>query len=206
MIAVVDYGMGNLRSVAKALELSGAEVAVSGSPKDILAADSVVLPGVGAFSKGMENLHKLGLVSAVLDAVKKGKPFLGICLGMQLMFEKSEEGAGCPGLGVLKGGVGRFPPGLRVPHVGWNIVSCPSRAGLFEGLPRENYFYFVHSYFARPGAGEIVVASSTYGIEFAAAVKCGNMHLVQFHPEKSRESGMKLLANFRRLTERKASC
>jgi imidazole glycerol-phosphate synthase subunit HisH len=196
LIAVIDYGMGNLRSVAKALELSGGEVSVSASPDDILRADSIVLPGVGAFSAGMKNLESLGLIPAIKEAVKEGKPFLGICLGMQLMFDESEEGAKCPGLGLLRGGVKRFGGEMRVPHVGWNTVVPSRKSRLFSGIEGGSYFYFVHSYYVEPAEGEIVLAETSYGVEFASAAVKDNLYLVQFHPEKSRDGGLRLLANF----------
>ena len=196
MITVINYRMGNLRSVAKALELSGRSVSVSSDPGDILRADSVVLPGVGAFSTGMKNLEALGLIPAIIETVKKGRPFLGICLGMQLMFEKSREGEKCPGIGLLKGEVKRFDSRLRVPHVGWNTVRTGRDSRLFQGIPDGSHFYFVHSYYAQPRDGEIILGTTQYGIEFASAVQKDNIFLTQFHPEKSHEKGLRLLSNF----------
>jgi imidazole glycerol-phosphate synthase subunit HisH len=188
--------MGNLRSVAKALELSGEKVLVSRSPEDILKADSIILPGVGAFSSGMKNLEKFGLIPFIIKALEKGKPFLGICLGMQLLFEKSEEGSECPGLGVLKGTVKRFPQGLRVPHVGWNSVHFSKTGGLFKGIPDKSYFYFVHSYYTEPDDKNIIASKTSYGFDFVSSVRKDNIYLTQFHPEKSHKTGLKLLENF----------
>ncbi len=199
MITVIDYGMGNLRSVARALELSGGSVKVSSSARDILQADSVVLPGVGAFSKGMMNLNAMGLTSALMEAINTGKPFLGICLGMQLMYEGSEEGPACPGLGVFKGKVKRFDSRVRVPHVGWNTVRTEGGNPLFKGIDQGDYFYFVHSYYAAPKADEFTTGRTVYGDEFASAIRRKNVYLTQFHPEKSQEKGMRLLRNFCKL-------
>ena len=196
MITVINYRMGNLRSVAKALELSGRSVSVSSAPEDILRADSVVLPGVGAFSTGMKNLEELGLIPAIIETVKKGRPFLGICLGMQLMFEKSREGAKCPGIGLLKGEVKRFDSRLRVPHVGWNTVRTVRSSSLFQEILDGSHFYFVHSYYAQPCDRKIILGTTQYGIEFASAIQKDNIFLTQFHPEKSHEKGLRLLSNF----------
>lgn len=196
MITVIDYGMGNLRSVAKALELSGRKVRVSGDPEDITGADSIVLPGVGAFSTGMKNLEALGLIPSIIEAVGKGKPFLGICLGMQLVFEKSREGEERPGIGILKGSVKKFGSGVRVPHVGWNTVRARKDSALFEGTTSPAYFYFVHSYYAEPEDKSVILGTTCYGAEFASAVEKDNIYLTQFHPEKSHKRGLALLNNF----------
>ncbi len=196
MITVIDYGMGNLRSVAKALELSGRKVRVSGNPEDIAGSDSIVLPGVGAFSTGMKNLESLGLIPSIIEAVRKGKPFLGICLGMQLVFEKSREGESRPGIGILKGSVKKFGSGVRVPHVGWNTVRARKDSALLEGTGLPAYFYFVHSYYAEPEDKDIILGTTCYGVEFASAVEKGNIYLTQFHPEKSHKKGLALLDNF----------
>lgn len=200
MITVVDYGMGNLMSVAKALELSGRKISISSEPREILEADALVLPGVGAFRAGMENLQKLGLAQALIEFAGSGKPFLGICLGMQLMFEASEEGGGAGGLGVFNGTVKRFRPGVKVPHVGWNTVSMDPRCAVFEGIENRAAFYFVHSYYAEPACAGICAATTEYGAGFCSAASKGNVFLVQFHPEKSQANGLKLLSNFCNLT------
>lgn len=199
MITVIDYGMGNLRSVAKALELSGREVRVSGSPEDIAASDSIVLPGVGAFSTGMKNLEDRGLIPPLTEAVRKGKPFLGICLGMQLVFEKSGEGESRPGIGLLKGSVRKFGSGVRIPHVGWNTVRTRKNSPLFYEADSPAYFYFVHSYYVEPEDESIILGTTFYGVEFASAVEKDNIHLTQFHPEKSHKKGLSLLTNFCKL-------
>ncbi len=196
MITVIDYRMGNLRSVAKALELSGRQVMVSSRPEDILRAGLLVLPGVGAFSKGMDNLNELGVIPHISEKVKQGTPLLGICLGMQLMLQMSQEGDKKPGIGLLRGVVKRFGPGLRVPHVGWNTVSAKKSSPLFKGIPAESYFYFVHSYYAVPENGEYVLAETDYGVRFASAICKENIFLTQFHPEKSHDTGLKMLKNF----------
>ncbi len=196
MITVIDYRMGNLRSVAKALELSGKQVMVSSRPEDILRAGLLVLPGVGAYSKGMENLNELGIIPHISEKVKQGTPLLGICLGMQLMLQMSQEGDKKPGIGLLRGVVKRFGPGLRVPHVGWNTVSAKKSSPLFKGIPPDSYFYFVHSYYAVPENEEYVLAETDYGVSFASAICKENLFLTQFHPEKSQDIGLKMLKNF----------
>ena len=199
MIAIVDYGVGNLRSVQKAFERVGATAVVSDEPSALDAAQGVVLPGVGAFGDGMANLRARGLVRPLLAQVGAGKPLLGICLGMQLLFEESEE-MGChTGLGLLPGRVVRFPEGdLKVPHIGWNQLRI--RGGeLLAGIEDGAYAYFVHSYYARPEVEEQVLAATEYGLEFAAVVGRGVVFGAQFHPEKSQEVGLQLLSNFARL-------
>lgn len=208
MIAIIDYDMGNLRSVQKGLEHGGFDVRITSSAAEVAGATALVLPGVGAFRDAMANLRERGLVEPLLAAVAAGTPLLGICLGFQLLFEESEEWGLCPGLGLLPGRVVRLAPaGLKVPHMGWNAVyrhppeedrgirDCP----LWEGVPDGSFFYFVHSYHAVPGAPESVAGVAFYGGWITAAVARDNVFGVQFHPEKSSRLGLKLLANFGRL-------
>jgi len=204
MIAIIDYGMGNLRSVQKAFEHVGAAVAVTRDPKVLLDAAGIVLPGVGAFAKAMDNLRAAGLVEGVARALEAGKPFLGICLGMQLLFESSEErfseGDELPrGLGVLPGRVLRFPQGLKVPQIGWNSLSFPKRTRLLQGIEPGSRVYFVHSYYVRPDAADVVAATTHYGLDYCSALETGNVMAVQFHPEKSSRVGLRILSNFARL-------
>ena len=196
MIAIIDYGMGNLRSVQKALEKEGAKTKITQSPKDLEVAKKIVLPGVGAMKPAMEKLVSLHLVEPLIQAVEKGKPFLGICLGLQLLFEKSDEGGEVQGLGILKGRVKRFTS-LKVPHMGWNQLhiqspSCP----LFKNIPDQSNTYFCHSYYVSPKEKDCIAASTDYGVAFTSAVCRDNLFGVQFHPEKSQDIGLKILKNF----------
>ncbi|MCD6521767.1 imidazole glycerol phosphate synthase subunit HisH [Candidatus Calescamantes bacterium] len=198
MIVVVDYGMGNLRSVAKAVEKSGYTVKVSGEYLDIKRAKKIILPGVGAFGKAMENLKKQGILDVIKEELKEGTPYLGICLGLQLLFERSEEG-NAKGMGVIKGVVKRFPhlPSLKIPHMGWNQVKLRMEVeDLFDGIPDNSYFYFIHSYYVVPVEKEIIATTTFYGLEFVSSIKKGNLFACQFHPEKSGKIGLKLLENF----------
>ena len=201
MIAIVDYGVGNLRSVQKALERVGATAVVSSDPATLDAAQGLVLPGVGAFGDGMASLRARGLVEPLLRQVEKGKPLLGICLGMQLLFAESEE-MGChPGLGLLPGRVVRFPEGtLKVPHVGWNRLDAP-QGDLLAGVAGGAYAYFVHSYYVLPEDPVDVLATTEYGVEFASVVGQERLWGAQFHPEKSQEVGLRLLKNYAGLVE-----
>lgn len=208
MIAVIDYGMGNLRSVAKAFESVGADVIVSSEPEDILKADSVVLPGVGAFRDCMENLQEKKLDQVVRDFIDSGKPFLGICLGLQLLFDESIEFGCVRGLGILPGKVVQFKPqpaqpgnrdALKVPHVGWNIVSIKKRQPLFESAPEDPYFYFVHSFYVVPDDPEVIATTTHYGIEFVSGIQHNNIYAFQFHPEKSQKLGLSILEKFAQL-------
>lgn len=200
MIAILDYGMGNLRSAEKALEKVGAEVELTRDPGRIRAASGLVLPGVGAFPKAMKAVHALGFDELMREHVDAGKPVLGICLGMQLLFESSTEHGGAKGLGLLGGEVVELDaPGLKVPHIGWNEVSWTNGSALAERLPQPAAFYHVHSFAPRtPDDGE-VIGWSTYGSRFPSVVGRGNVFGVQFHPEKSGPDGLALLANFVRL-------
>jgi len=204
MIALVDYDLGNLRSVEKALATVGADVRLTSDPDVILAADKVVLPGVGAFGDGMANLRRRGLDEVVLEVVARGTPLLGICVGMQWLYEGSTEAPECPGLGVIEGRCTRLTGGrdqLKVPHVGWNTLNLTKDSRLLEGLGGESNVYFTHS-FAGP-VGNATAASTEYGGEqFAAAVEDGLIMGVQFHPEKSSEVGLAILRNFLRLVSR----
>lgn len=207
MIAIVDYGMGNLRSVQKAFERLGYQAEVTDRPERLAAARGVVLPGVGAFGKAMENLTQSGFVSAILASIDAGKPFLGICLGLQLLFEESEErfsdGADFPkGLGVLAGRVRRFPVGLKVPQIGWNALHMAKDAELFAGVEPGSYVYFVHSYYVEPADRSVIATTTDYGVAFASSVERENVMAVQFHPEKSSRVGLSILKNFGEVTTR----
>lgn len=198
-IAIVDYQMGNLRSVQKALEHVGFEASVTSEPEEVRKADKVILPGVGGFGDAIRELKSRSLDAPIVESIEAGKPFLGICLGLQMLFEVGLEGGEHTGLGVLKGRVERFPSmdPLKVPHMGWNQLSidkqdCP----LLNGIPDSAYFYFVHSYFVKPAETDVQWLGCEYGIPFCAAVWRDNMFATQFHPEKSQENGLKILKNF----------
>jgi glutamine amidotransferase len=203
-VAVVDYGAGNLRSVAKALARSGLAPEVTGDPAALLRADAVVLPGVGAFAEAARNLRAKGLDEAVREFIGSGRPYLGLCLGLQLLFEESDEHGRTPGLGLLPGRVERFPErdaggrALRVPHIGWNRVAWRGEHPLLRELPEADFYYFVHGYRALPARAADGVGWVDYGGEFAAAVARGNLFAVQFHPEKSQGAGRRLLDAFAR--------
>ena len=196
MIAVLDYGIGNLRSAEKALQHLGAPARLTGDPDEAIAATAVVLPGVGAFGRCMEALTASGLLPVVRAAVADGKPFLGICIGMQMLFEESEEAPGVAGIGLLAGTVRRLPPGVRTPHMGWNDVEVRPGSALFAGLPPRPYLYFVHSYAPVPTDPQVVAATTDYGGSVVAAVETGRLWATQFHPEKSAANGLAVLANF----------
>lgn len=198
LILIIDYGMGNLRSVSKALEHFGAKVAISDKPQDLASAEKIILPGVGAFGDAMEELNQRGLAAALLREVRSKKKLLGICLGLQLLFETSEESPGVPGLGILPGSVVRFrSPGIKVPHIGWNSITLQNPHPLLEKVQDESYFYFVHSFYGKPAQSRLSAASCTYGTEtFAAMVGEGHIFATQFHPEKSQDAGLQILKNF----------
>ncbi|MCX8036714.1 MAG: imidazole glycerol phosphate synthase subunit HisH [Candidatus Sumerlaeia bacterium] len=196
MVVVIDYGMGNVRSVEKALARCGAAVEVTGQPERIRAASHVVLPGVGAFGDAMWELKRRKLIEPVREAIADGKPFLGICLGLQVLFERSEESAGVAGLGVLAGEVKRFRTHLKVPHMGWNGLKFQKECPLFAGMGVEPFVYFVHSYYVSPREADCVAALTDYDGEFVSAVARGRCFGVQFHPEKSQAVGLKILENF----------
>ncbi len=198
MIAILDYGAGNLRSVEKALLYLGANPVVTRDRETILTADHVILPGVGAFGDAMENLKRYGLDEVIREVISSGIPFLGICLGLQLLFDSSEESPGVKGLGILRGEILRIPqaPGLKIPHMGWNSLQYDHAGRLFQGISEETFVYFVHSYYLRARDPEIVKASTQYGVKIHASVEKGNVFACQFHPEKSGEWGLKILQNF----------
>ena len=207
MVIVVDYGMGNLRSVQKALERVGLEARVSADPEMVRRADRLVLPGVGAFHDCLRNLEAGGFVEPVLEHIRAGRPFLGICLGMQLLFEESEEFGRWPGLGVLRGRVIRFPHDARerdgrpvkVPHMGWNRLHLHGASPLFEGVDEGAFVYFDHSYYVVPGDERVTAATTEHGLVFCSSVCSGNVVACQFHPEKSQRVGLKILENFGRM-------
>ena len=200
MIAVVDYGAGNLHSVVNALDFIGAPCKVTKDAKDIEAAQGVILPGVGSFEDALNNMEKSGLTQAVCDAAKSGKPFLGICLGMQMLFDSSEESPGVKGLSLLPGALYKIPAnGVKVPHMGWNSLEIKKPDGIFEGLPQDTFVYFVHSYYLKAENENDVCAKTFYSVSIDAAVSRGNLFGVQFHPEKSGEAGLQMLRNFVRL-------
>jgi glutamine amidotransferase len=202
-IGLVDYGMGNRRSAEKALQHIGARVEVSADPERLREMDGLVLPGVGAFPAGMRAIHELGLDELLIERARAGVPLLGLCLGMQLLFERSEEHDGAEGLGLLGGTVRRLnAPGLKLPHIGWSEVRWRRASPLAEGLPDPSYLYHVHSFAPAPADREVVLATADYGEPFAAIVGLGNVYGTQSHPEKSSAHGLALLANFTRLCGR----
>ena len=198
MIAVIDYDAGNIKSVEKALDFLGQEADVTGEKEKILAADHVILPGVGAFGDAMENLRSRGLDQVIYEVIRRGTPFLGICLGLQLLFERSDEAPGAEGLGVLKGEILRIPEsdGLKIPHMGWNSLHHQNNGRLFRGVEENAYVYFVHSYYLKAADESIVKASTEYGTHIHASVEKDNVFACQFHPEKSSDVGLKILKNF----------
>ncbi|MDD4979860.1 MAG: imidazole glycerol phosphate synthase subunit HisH [Candidatus Omnitrophica bacterium] len=207
MIAIIDYGMGNIHSVQKALESMGAKTIVTNKPADIKVCDKVVLPGVGAFADAVAELKKQDLLTALKEHIKAKKIFLGICLGMQLLFERSDEAKGIKGLGILKGEVKKFKikGNLKVPHMGWNQLKIVSRCQgvkvskecpLLKDIPDNAYVYFCHSYYPQPKDKDIIAATTEYGISFSPVLWRENIYGVQFHPEKSQETGLKILKNF----------
>ncbi|MBI3811073.1 MAG: imidazole glycerol phosphate synthase subunit HisH [Nitrospirae bacterium] len=199
MIAIIDYGMGNLRSVSKAFERLGWTTAVTRDPRVIADASHVVLPGVGAFPDCMRNLEQMGLIDPIRHALSSGKPFLGICLGLQLLFTESEEFGVHKGLGWIRGRVVRFKNnGLKVPHMGWNTVTIQKPTPVLDGLPSDAMVYFVHSYYVAPDDPGLIATTTEYGIPFASSIAVGNVFACQFHPEKSQAVGLMLLGNFAR--------
>jgi glutamine amidotransferase len=197
-IALVDYGAGNMRSVQRALQAVGQEPYVTSDPRDLRAADGLVLPGVGSAQDAMRALDRLGLIGPLREYARSGRPFLGVCVGQQLLFDHSEEGGGVECLGILRGTVKRFPsqPGLKVPQIGWNTVDLRYDHPLLRGIPGGSYFYFVHSYYCEPADAEVTLGVSEYGVDFAALVASENVVATQFHPEKSADLGLRLYANF----------
>ncbi len=201
MIVIVDYGMGNLRSVEKAIASIGASSLISNDPDAISKADKLVIPGVGAFGDCMNNIRAYGIEDAVKQFIAKGRPVIGICLGMQMLFEGGDENPGVKGLGLMKGSVKGFDheqlagKGLKIPHMGWNTVKQGKKSFLFEGIKDKSYFYFVHSYYPAP-LEDITIGTTDYGIDFTSVVQKDNVVATQFHPEKSQKNGLRLLSNF----------
>jgi len=198
MIAIIDYDAGNIRSVEKAMLYLGQETAVTRDRDVILGADKVILPGVGSFGDAMGKIRQYGLEGVIHEVAEKQTPFLGICLGLQLLFERSDESPGVSGLGILEGEVLRIPerPELKIHHMGWNSLTFPRRSRLFSGVPEEPYVYFVHSYYLKAADEGIVTASADYGAHIHASVEKGNVFACQFHPEKSGDVGLQILKNF----------
>ena len=198
MIAIVDYDAGNIKSVEKALHFLGREALVTGDSEEILRADKVILPGVGAFGDAMDTIRGRGLDKVLRKVAENGTPFLGICLGLQLLFERSDEAPGAEGLGILKGEILRIPEkeGLKIPHMGWNSVHLENNGRLFPGIEENAYVYFVHSYYLKAGDESIVKASTEYGVHIHASVEKDNVFACQFHPEKSSDVGLHILKNF----------
>lgn len=198
MIAILDYDAGNIRSVEKALQHLGEETILTHDFREIQKADKVILPGVGAFGDAMEHLKHYELDRAIKEVVAMDKPFLGICLGLQLLFESSDETPGVEGLGILKGNILRIPEeeGLKIPHIGWNSLDFPREGRLFQDLPADPYVYFVHSYYLQAQEPQIVTATCEYGVQIHASVEKNQVFACQFHPEKSGEVGLKILKNF----------
>ncbi len=198
MIAIIDYDAGNIKSVEKAMRYLGQDVEITRDREKILAADKVILPGVGAFGDAMEKIRQYGLDEVIRQVVDRGTPFLGICLGLQLLFEESEESPGARGLGILKGKIRRIPAGegLKIPHMGWNTLELSGDGRLFKGVPEEHFVYFVHSYYLEAQDEEIVKAVTWYGTKIHASVEKGNVFACQFHPEKSSSTGLLMLKNF----------
>jgi len=204
MITIIDYGMGNLRSVQKAFEKYCADVIVSSSVRDIIGADKIILPGVGAFRVAMAELKKRKLIAPIRDSIEKGKPFLGICLGLQLLFTESEEGGRIKGLDIIKGRVKRFKGkrGLKIPHMGWNRIDINGKerkAEILNGVKDGSYMYFVHSYYVAPKDKGVILCETDYGMNFTSGVHKGNVYGFQFHPEKSQATGLKIVENFVKL-------
>lgn len=198
MVAIIDYGAGNLSSVKKALDYLGAESEITQDKSKILSASHVILPGVGSFGDAMNSMKERGLVETIKRTAVSGKPFLGICLGLQLLFESSDESAGVEGLGLLNGRIVEIPKdkGLKVPHIGWNSVFLNKSDGIFKGIDEQSYFYFVHSFYLTGADDNVVAATTQYGVNIQCAVQKGNLCATQFHPEKSGKTGLKVLKNF----------
>ncbi len=202
MIAIIDYGAGNLKSVEKAFAFLGYNACITQDKDIISSADAVVLPGVGAFGDAMQNIRKRSLENTISDIIAAGKPFLGICLGLQLLFETSEETPGVTGLGILHGDIVKIPKsnGLKIPHMGWNSIDIVKKDGLFKGIDENPFVYFVHSYYLKPADSSCVSARVDYGSVLDIAVSSKNIHATQFHPEKSGNTGLKMLDNFAKMS------
>ena len=199
MIAIIDYGAGNLQSVKNALDYLKVDSIITSNARDIIKAKKVIFPGVGSFGDGIRALYELDLVDPIMKVIEDNKPFLGICLGMEVLFEKSEESPGVEGLGIFGGRVKKFKGSLKIPHIGWNQIKIQKESAILEGIPDNSFFYFVHSYYAEPKDKEIALAKTDYGGEFVSAVEKGNIFALQFHPERSGDIGLSILKNFARL-------
>lgn len=204
MIAVIDYGAGNIQSVVKALKFIGCDCIVTNKKDDLLKADGAIMPGVGSFGDSMDSMISTGARDAVLEFVERERPFLGICLGLQLLFPESEESPGMSGLGLLKGTITKIPAetGLKIPHMGWNSLEILKHDGIFKGIEDNPYVYFVHSYFLTAEEQSIVSARTEYGVKIDASVRKGNIFATQFHPEKSGKIGLQILQNFIDITKK----
>lgn len=200
-VVIIDYGMGNLRSVQKGLEKVGLTADIITGPERLYAAPGVILPGVGAFADAMENLDRAGFIPAIKEVVARGKPLLGICLGLQLLFSESEENGLHRGLDLIPGRVVKLPAGLKVPHMGWNQLEIKRQSPLLKGISNGDYFYFVHSYYVVPEDDRAIIACTEYGIKVPAIVGSGNLFGIQFHPEKSSDLGLRILKNFGELVK-----
>ncbi len=203
MLAIIDYGMGNLRSVQKGFQKVGYDALVTRDPGAIADAEGVVLPGVGSFRMCMDNLRNYGLIKPILNSVESGKPFLGICLGYQVLFTEGEEFGRCPGLGLLEGKVVRFGQGIKVPHMGWNQVKIARKPPILEHFSDGSYLYFVHSYYVVPEDEGLIATTTEYSVEFASAIWADNLFATQFHPEKSQELGLGVLERFGKFCQEK---
>lgn len=204
MVAIIDYGAGNLSSVKKALDFLGAESKITADSAEILSADRVILPGVGSFGDAMQSMQDRNLVDTVKAAAASGKPFLGICLGLQLLFESSAESPGVEGLGIFKGKIIKIPrdKGLKVPHIGWNDVTLMQHDGIFTGIENNSYFYFVHSFYLADAEADVVAGVTHYGVPIQCAVQQSNVAATQFHPEKSSAAGLQILKNFLQMEDK----
>ncbi len=199
MIAIIDYGAGNLQSVKNALDYLKVKSIITSNANDIIKAKKVIFPGVGSFGDGIRALNETDLIDPIMKVIEDNKPFLGICLGMQVLFEKSEESPGVEGLGIFEGTVKKFKGDLKIPQIGWNQIKIQKESRLLEGVKDKSFFYFVHSYYADPEDKEIALAATDYGREFVSAVEKDNIFALQFHPERSGEIGLKILENFCKL-------
>jgi glutamine amidotransferase len=199
-VAVVNYGVGNLRSIRKGLEKSGATVQITHNPKDLRSSDAIVLPGVGAFAPAVKNMAPI--TDVVAEAMKNGTPMLGVCLGLQLLFTRSSEGGSVRGLDFISGEVVKLPESLKIPQMGWNTINFANSHPLLEGIKDHSYVYFVHSYYPQPTDPKVIVATTDYGARFASMVAKKNIFATQFHPEKSSKTGLTILKNFVRITKR----